>query len=89
MGNKILNFKMWEDAAANSVSGGGVDMAPDSMGKKELLKRKKQKELSFETEKARIQHDTSPEGDWRKRSKMQQDARSQMWKALGKKLKRK
>ena len=34
-------LKQWEDAAANSVAGGGVDMAPDAMGKKALLKRKK------------------------------------------------
>ncbi len=34
-------IKQWEDAAANSVAGGGVDMAPNAMGKKALLKRKK------------------------------------------------
>ncbi len=34
-------IKQWEDAAANSVSGGGVDLAPNAMGKKALLKRKK------------------------------------------------
>ena len=34
-------LKQWEDAAANSISGGGVDMAPNAMGKKALLKRKK------------------------------------------------
>ena len=34
-------IKQWEDAAANSVGGGGVDMAPNAMGKKALLKRKK------------------------------------------------
>ncbi len=34
-------MKQWEDAAANSVAGGGVDMAPNAMGKKALLKRKK------------------------------------------------
>ena len=32
-------IKQWEDAAANSVAGGGVDMAPNAMGKKALLKR--------------------------------------------------
>tara|TARA_B100001063_G_scaffold7201_1_gene5455 strand:+ start:5384 stop:5617 length:234 start_codon:yes stop_codon:yes gene_type:complete len=34
-------IKQWEDAAANSVSSGGVDMAPNAMGSKALLKRKK------------------------------------------------
>lgn len=34
-------LKQWEDAAANSVAGGGVDLAPNAMGKKALLKRKK------------------------------------------------
>ena len=34
-------IKQWEDAAANSVAGGGGDMAPNAMGKKALLKRKK------------------------------------------------
>lgn len=33
--------KQWEDAAANAVGHGGVDMAPNAMGKKALLKRKK------------------------------------------------
>lgn len=34
-------LKQWEDAAANSVAGGGVAMPPDAMGKKALLRRKK------------------------------------------------
>lgn len=33
--------KQWEEAAANSVAGGGIDLAPNAMGKKTLLKRKK------------------------------------------------
>ena len=33
--------KQWEDAAANSVAGGGVSMPADAMGSKALLKRKK------------------------------------------------
>ena len=37
----MKSFKdIWE-VAANSVAGGGVDMAPNAMGKKALLKRKK------------------------------------------------
>ena len=34
-------LKQWEDAAANSVAGGGVSMPADAMGKKALLRRKK------------------------------------------------
>jgi hypothetical protein len=83
MNKKILSFKMWEDAAANSVASGGVDMAPNAMGKKALLKRKKK------NEKARVKHDARPGGDWESRAKLQRNVRSDMWKAVGKKLKRK
>jgi len=95
MGNKILNFKMWEDAAANSAGGGGVDGigvgSKGEPGVKLKKKKKKEKEISFSstTEKSRIQHNTSPGGDWEQRSSLQRGARSQMWKDLGKKLKRK
>ena len=34
-------LKQWEDAAANSVGGGGVSLPSDAMGSKALLKRKK------------------------------------------------
>tara|TARA_Y100000114_G_scaffold148291_1_gene161099 strand:+ start:1291 stop:1524 length:234 start_codon:yes stop_codon:yes gene_type:complete len=34
-------LKQWEDAAANSVAGGGVSMPSDAMGKKALLRRKR------------------------------------------------
>ena len=34
-------LKQWEDAAANSVAGGGVSMPADAMSKKALLRRKK------------------------------------------------
>ena len=36
---------MWEDAAANSVAGGGVSMPADAMGKQALLKRNKKAKL--------------------------------------------
>jgi len=44
---KYKSFKQWEDAA-NSVAGGGVDMAPNAMGKKALLKRKKKSEGKYD-----------------------------------------
>ena len=36
---------MWEDAAANSVAGGGVSMPSDAMGKQALLRRNKKAKL--------------------------------------------
>ncbi|MBL6771475.1 MAG: hypothetical protein ISQ22_08920 [Rhizobiales bacterium] len=36
---------MWEDAAANSVGGGGVSMPSDAMGKQALLRRQKKNKL--------------------------------------------
>lgn len=77
MGNKILTFKMWEDAAANSVASGGVSMPADAVGKKALLKRKKKTQ-----EKARLQHKTKPGSDWESRNKLQQTTRSDMWKSI-------
>lgn len=37
--------KMWEDAAANSVGGGGVSLPADAMGKQALLRRKKKAKI--------------------------------------------
>jgi hypothetical protein len=34
---------MWEDAAANSIAGGGVSLPADAMGKQALLRRQKRK----------------------------------------------
>ena len=45
---KYKSFKQWEDAAANSVASGGVDMAPNAMGKKALLKRRKKSEGRYD-----------------------------------------
>ena len=36
---------MWEDAAANSVAGGGVSLPSDAMGKQALLRRQKKKKI--------------------------------------------
>ena len=41
----MKNFKdMWEDAAANSVAGGGVSLPSDAMGKNAQKKKKKANE---------------------------------------------
>jgi len=36
---------MWEDAAANSVAGGGISLPADAMGKQALLRRQKKKKI--------------------------------------------
>jgi hypothetical protein len=36
---------VWEDAAANSVAGGGVSLPADAMGKQALLRRQKKKKI--------------------------------------------
>ena len=88
MDNKILTFKMWEDAAANSVGAGGIDgIGIGAKGEPGVHMKKKKKKK--QTEKARLTHNTKPGGDWEKRAKLQKDVRSQMWKKLGNKLKRK
>jgi hypothetical protein len=83
----ILTFKMWEDAAANSVGAGGVDgIGVGAKGEPGVHMKKKKKKKS---ESNRLTHNTKPGGDWEKRSKLSRDVRSKMWKDLGKKLKRK
>ena len=88
---------MWEDAAANSVGGGGIDgigvgakgepgvhMKKKKKNKKELLKR----DIKLKTEAPRTNKDLT-KGDWEHRHKLQRNVRTKMWKSLGKKLKRK
>ena len=77
----ILTFKMWEDAAANSAGGGGVDgIGVGAKGEPGVRMKKKKKGIKDSIAKA---------SEWEKRSKLQRDTRTQMWKDLGKKIKRK
>ena len=78
----ILTFKMWEDAAANSAGGGGIDgIGVGAKGEPgvRMKKKKKYKEEGI----------GGKGPDWEARSRLQAKARTNMWKALGKKLKRK
>lgn len=86
MDNKILTFKMWEDAAANSVGAGGIDgigVGPKGEPGVYLKKKKKKKNERYATGSK-----GAPDG-WEKRSKAQQKIRSDLWKSLGKKLRNK
>ena len=48
MDNKILTFKMWEDAAANSVGAGGIDgIGIGAKGEPGVHMKKKKKEIQL------------------------------------------
>ena len=91
--SKILTFKMWEDAAANSAGGGGI--AGIGVGDKgepgvHMKKKKKEKEVlkKMGVESSRIDKvQMSKASDWEKRNRMQAQLRSKLWKELGMKLK--
>ena len=92
----ILTYKMWEDAAANSAGGGGIDGigvgAKGEPGVHMKKKKKKEKEVlkKMGVESARIDKvQISKASDWEKRHKMQAKLRSRLWKDLGMKLRRK
>ena len=75
----ILTFKMWEDAAANSAGGGGIDgIGVGAKGEPGVHMKKKKKKLK-----------DSKDPDWVRRSNLQKNTRTQMWKDLGKKLRKK
>ena len=85
----IITFKMWEDAAANSAGGGGIDGigvgAKGEPGVHKKRKKEKEKELLL---KMGIKKEDKP-GDWESRSRLQQKLRTKLWKDLGMKLKKK
>ena len=89
----ILTFKMWEDAAANSAGGGGID--GNRVGDKGepgvhmKKKKKKEKEVLRKMGIKEIGKSTGRASEWEKRARLQATTRTNMWKALGKKLKRK
>jgi hypothetical protein len=92
MGDKLLRFKVWEDAAVNSVSSGGVSMPADAIqkqAKKALLKRKNVKlKYRFEREDSGLQFKIGSQGkadEWEKRAKTSRDVRANMWKDIVKK----
>jgi hypothetical protein len=82
----ILTFKMWEDAAANSAGGGGIDGIGVGAKGEPGVRMKKKKKIK---EKGASIGSQGKADDWERRSRLQAKARSNMWKALGKKLRRK
>ena len=91
----ILTFKMWEDAAANSAGGGGIDgIGVGDKGEPGVhmkKKKKKEKELKLDNP-IKVRERLSGPGsnrsiDWERRGKMQAQLRSKLWKELGMKLK--
>jgi len=94
----ILTFKMWEDAAANSAGGGGIDgIGVGDKGEPGVHMKKKKKKEKEVLKKMGIEskrnvnvdrRQASKVLDWEKRTKLQQDLRTKMWKNLGMKLMR-
>ena len=94
--SKILTFKMWEDAAANSAGGGGIagigvgDKGEPGVHMKKKKKKEKEVLKKMGVESSRIDKvQMSKASDWEKRNRMQAQLRSKLWKDLGMKLKRK
>ena len=94
----ILTFKMWEDAAANSAGGGGIDgIGVGDKGEPGVhMKKKKKKEKELLKKMGVESKGANPDRrqaskvlDWEKRTRLQRDVRTKMWKALGKKLRKK
>ena len=94
--SKILTFKMWEDAAANSAGGGGIagigvgDKGEPGVHMKKKKKKEKEVLKKMGVESSRIDKvQMSKASDWEKRNRMQAKLRPKLWKDLGMKLKRK
>ena len=92
--SKILTFKMWEDAAANSAGGGGIagigvgDKGEPGVHMKKKKKKEKEVLKKMGVESSRIDKvQMSKASDWEKRNRMQAQLRSKLWKELGMKLK--
>jgi len=85
----ILTYKMWEDAAANSVGGGGIDgIGVGAKGEPGVHMKKKKKQEKEVLKKMGIKEKEKP-GDWEARARLQAKTRTAMWKKLGKKLRNK
>ena len=84
----ILTFKMWEDAAANSAGGGGIDgIGVGDKGEPGVHMKKKKKKEKEVLKKFKIKGEGKA-SEWEKRTKLQKDLRTKMWKDLGMKLMR-
>ena len=86
---------MWEDAAANSAGGGGIDgigvgdKGEPGVHMKKKKKKEKELKLKMGIKDSRLSHDTRDGADWEKRNRLQARLRTKLWKDLGMKLRRK
>jgi len=92
--SKILTFKMWEDAAANSAGGGGIaGIGVGDKGEPGVHMKKKKKKEKEVLKKMGVESRLSGPGhskgktDWERRGRIQAQLRSKLWKELGMKLK--
>ena len=86
----ILTFKMWEDAAANSAGGGGIDgIGVGDKGEPGVhmkKKKKKEKELKLD-DPIKVRERLSGPGsnksiDWERRARLSKKVRSDFWKSF-------
>jgi hypothetical protein len=81
----ILTFKMWEDAAANSAGGGGIDgIGVGDKGEPGVHMKKKKKK---EEEKVAVERLSGPgnkdeRGDWERRANLSRKIRADFWKSF-------
>lgn len=82
----ILTFKMWEDAAANSAGGGGIDgIGVGDKGEPGVhMKKKKKKEKEvlkkFELERRLSGPGSNRSADWERRGRLSRKVRADFWK---------
>ena len=89
--NRLLTFKMWESAAANSAGGGSIaGIGVGDKGEPGVHMKKKKKKEKELLKKMGIKDSTGTgrASEWEKRTKLQRDIRTKMWKDLGMKLMR-
>jgi hypothetical protein len=89
MGNKILTFKMWEDAAVNSAGSGniaGIGVgAKGEPGVHMKKKKKKEEEQVKHTKNVKNEYadgSRGPADGWEDRAKTSRNVRKDMWKAI-------
>jgi len=90
----ILTFKMWEDAAANSAGGGGIDgIGVGDKGEPGVhMKKKKEKEKEV-LKRMKVRERLSGPGsnksiDWERRGRVSRKVRADFWKSWSKKGKK-
>ena len=84
----ILTFKMWEDAAANSAGGGGIDgIGVGDKGEPGVRMKKKKKKEKEVLKRKEVGERLSGPGsnrsvDWERRGRVSRKVRSDFWKSF-------